>query len=259
MVYESDSPGENGQKTISSVPEHASGKFGDLRYFDALVKDESNSLHGRILAAIEASPNPYEHLKAITNVLVEHQAMLSARITLLERALSTESWIEETDRILQHPIAEYNFAPQPEVEVLAKDFKGYGNVYELEHTSDGLPYVWFGPAPELVLDVPVLRDEPKVFRLGFISTLLTEDLLKTIEIIVDGKKCQVDFDFDGSTRGIWCLLPTQEKSKASRIEVKLPQTVSPADLGKSDDKRKLGLAISGYKVSMSRCQTAESS
>ncbi|WP_078085544.1 hypothetical protein [Microbulbifer mangrovi] len=252
MNLKSEKNSETACKMSSCATENTKNVFGDLQYFDALVKDEAKSLHDRIITAVEASPNPYGHLKAVTKVLVEQQSVLAARIHMLER-----TWVEgNKGQILKQPIAEYNFAPQPEVEVLAKDFEGYRNIYDVECTADGLSYAWTGPSPEFVLDIPVLRDVPKVFRLGFISTLLEEELLQKTEILIDGKPCQVNFDFDGSTRGIWCLLPTDQKSKSSRVQVRLSRTVSPTDIGKSNDNRRLGLAISGYKVSIPQPQVA---
>ena len=228
----------------------------DLRYFNALVKDDAQSLQARIFAAVEASANPYDHLKAVTGVLVENQAQLSARIKVLEQVLLGKSGNALNSPAMDEPIAEHNYAAQAQVEVSAETFGGCQNMYGVEHTAEGLAYSWTGPAPEMVFDVPVLRDVEKVFRLGFISAMDDDELLKEAQILVDGESQQVELDFDGQTRGLRCILPIREGSRASRIEVKLLRTLSPAELGKGDDMRKLGLAITGYKVTSLQAQAA---
>ncbi|WP_346839859.1 hypothetical protein [Microbulbifer sp. SAOS-129_SWC] len=232
-----------------------SGKGGDiemlaedLRYFDALVKDDAQSLQARIIEAVEASPNPYDHLKAVTGVLVENQANLGARIKVLEQVLLGKSWAGIDTAEISQPVAEHNYAPQAQVDVSAETFGQCQNMYGVEHTPEGLAYSWTGPSPEIVFDVPVLRDVEKVFRLGFISAMDDDELVKEAKILVDGETQQVEMDFDGQTRGLCCALPVRKDSRASRIEVKLIRTLSPAELGKGDDKRKLGLAITGYQV-----------
>lgn len=220
----------------------------DLQYFDALVKDDAQSLQGRIIQAVEASANPYDHLKAVTEVLVENQAQLSARIKVLEQVLLGKSWAGLNSPMMAQPVAEHNYAAQVQVEVSAEAFGGYQNMYGVEHTAERLAYSWTGPSPEIVFDVPVLRDVEKVFRLGFISAMDDDELLKEAQILIDGKAQQVGLDFDGQTRGLRCILPVREDSRATRIEVKLVRTLSPAELGKGSDERKLGLATTGYKV-----------
>lgn len=220
----------------------------DLRYFDALIKDEALLLQERIVEAVEASANPYDHLKAVSGVLVENQANLSARIKILEQVLLSGAWNEVRAPEMEQPVAEHNYAPQAQLEVSVEAFGNGQNMYGVEHTAEGLSYSWTGPAPEIVFDVPVLRDSEKVFRLEFISAMDHDELLKDAQIFVDGQGQAVELDFDGKTRGLRCVLPVHEDSRATRIEVKLIRTLSPIELGKGNDERKLGLAVTGYKV-----------
>ncbi|WP_406827631.1 hypothetical protein [Microbulbifer sp. ARAS458-1] len=220
----------------------------DLRYFEALVKDNAQALQARVLAAVEASANPYDHLKAVADVLVENQAQMSARIKILEQVLLSKAVVEARTPAMAQPVAEHNYAPQARVEVSAAVFGENQNMYGVEYTPEGLAYSWTGPAPEIVFDVPVLRNVDKVFRLGFISAMDDDELLKEAKILVDGQAQQVDLDFDGQTRGLTCRVPASEGARATRIEVKLVRTLSPAEIGNGEDQRKLGLAVTGYRV-----------
>lgn len=221
----------------------------DLRYFEALINDDAKSLQARILEAVDATPNPYEHLKAVTGVLVDSQAQLSARVKVLEQALLGKSWPKTTiDALSPRPVAEHNYASQSQVDVSIESFGDGTNMYGIEYTAEGLAYSWSGPAPEIVFDVPVLRDTEKVFRLGFISAMDDDDLLKETQILIDGKSQSVELDFDGQSRGLCCCVPVDEGSRATRIEIKLLRTASPAEQGNGNDQRKLGLAITGYKI-----------
>ena len=228
----------------------------DLRYVDALVKDEAQSLQLRVIKAVEASANPYDHLKAVTEVFVDNQAQLSARIKILEQVLLGKSWAGVDTPAMCQPVAEHNYAPLAQIEVSAEVFGDCENMYGVEYTPEGLAYSWTGPAPEIAFDVPVVRNVNKIFRLGFISAMDDDELLKEAQIFVDGQAQQVDLDFDGQTRGLVCLLPANEASRATRIEVKLVRTLSPEELGKGEDQRKLGLAVTGYEVTDRERQSA---
>nr|WP_010130605.1 hypothetical protein [Microbulbifer agarilyticus] len=234
--------------------ENVEGLAEDLRYFDALVQDDAQSLQSRVINAVEASANPYDHLKAVTNVMVENQAQLSARIKILEQVLLGNSGVATEAPVMSQPIAEHNYAPQAQVEVSAEVFGENQNMYGVEYTPDGVAYSWTGPAPEIVFDVPVLRDVEKVFRVRFISAMDDDELLKEAQIFVDGQSQQVELDFDGKSRGLFCAVPVKEGAKATRVEVKLIRTLSPAELGKGDDMRKLGLAVTGYSVKVAEEQ-----
>ncbi|WP_428821448.1 hypothetical protein [Microbulbifer sp. MCCC 1A16149] len=228
----------------------------DLRYFEALVKDDVQILQAKVIDAIEASANPYDHLKAVTDVLVENQSQISARVKVLEQVLLGKTVLNTSGTAMSQPVAEHNYAPQAQLDVSAAVFGDSQNMYGVEYTPEGLAYSWTGPAPEIVFDVPVLRNVDKTFRLGFISAMDDDELLKEAQILVDGAAQQVDLNFDGQTRGLVCLIPANEGSRATRIEVKLVRTLSPAELGKGEDQRKLGLAVTGYQVTDTEGQSA---
>ncbi|MBY6212240.1 hypothetical protein KUV95_11825 [Microbulbifer agarilyticus] len=219
-----------------------------MKYFEALVSDESSLLFSRINAALENCESPYGHLKSVSEVLVHNQAELAARIKVLEQVLLGRLAPQELHKGLSVGEApEHIYSLMSEFEVPVSTVAHQPNYYDLEQSENGSVYAWTGPAPEVLFEVPVKRDSKSVFRLGFIGAA-DEALLESVKILVDGQLANVDLDFDGTTRGLLCTIESRPGGGVTTVEVKLDRTISPAEQGQGNDARRLGLAVTGYKV-----------
>lgn len=220
----------------------------DLEYFDSMLSDEKNLLIEKINQELEKEKNPYNHLKVVSDVLVANQAQLAARVKVLEQVLlGRVNPLTLGGDPMGGAAPENVYALMDDFEVPVSAFAHKPNLYGLEQADNNLSYAWVGPSPEMEFDVPVKRDSNKMFRLGFVA-VADDALLKNVQLIVDGHPQTAREDFDGATRGLICMIPARAGGGVTRVTLKLERTISPSESGNSADKRELGLAITGYKV-----------
>ena len=72
--------------------------------------------------------------------------------------------------------------------------------------------------------------------------------LKEMKLVLDGKPVLHHLSFDGQINRASLNMPARRDSGITLLEVKLPSTHRPSELGDSTDSRQIGIAISKVDV-----------
>ena len=234
----------SGEQTKDALNQIAS----DIEYFKSIVNDEKEQIKEVIDQKISSSKDPYAHLQIVSDVLVDSLGELRARVKMLETVIVSKGVVLAKVEHAQMGGIETNMALLDEVDVSAERFSSDDNMYGLEQSDVGLSYVWTGPDPKTVFVVPVARGREKLLRLRFLSAI-DDSFLETMKVYVDGKVIEHQLEFDGECNNVVVTLAKIDTNSATEFEIDLGCTISPAEQGKGEDQRKLGLAIVGYSVS----------
>ena len=219
----------------------------DIDYFERLVVAESASLKAELAGKIDASTNPYEHLDIVANHFTDVLGLLSARIKLLETSLANQNVLVAQGLNITGSSPKHTLKLIDEILITADCFGAQTNFYGTEKTDTGLYYSWTGPSPVNTFELPITRSKEKFGQLRFIS-VVDEVLLKTLAVKIDGEATEFKLGSAEKQQIIEFKLPASSNPGVTTLNVILTNTVSPQESGKGQDKRRLGIALSGVSV-----------
>lgn len=121
------------------------------------------------------------------------------------------------------------------------------NLLEVEF-HNGRAIRWSGVDPRIDLPLLICRNENKNIVISVVAVAKPE-FIQQLSIFADGMPLKfVAKEDDGMIKLIASLPSQKNKLSATLLSILLPETVSPASLGQSNDTRKLGIAMHQISV-----------
>jgi hypothetical protein len=155
-------------------------------------------------------------------------ARLSTRLKIIEQAIQSE--LDSAPELLD------------EVRITAEQLANGHNTYLLDKDARDIYHCWTGPARRNSVEIPVARSAPREVRICFIA-IIKPEFVKQIEVRADGQALKTRLKFDGTFHNLYCPLAASDTLQSTLLELAVPATFSPQELGHSEDRRKLGLAL----------------
>ncbi|NQZ04536.1 hypothetical protein [Idiomarina sp.] len=220
----------------------------EQRSTKAAIYLEQQKLNEKLFEAIDQADDPHKHLE----IVIEHFSHSLARLQVGARTLETIAASE----LLNNSVPDSVSDPSSNDNILklreslsmdAGNFSENQNFYPLEKTKNEQPYRWTGPEARNVFSLAVDRSKERTVKLRLFNSVEPE-LLKELEVIVDGEVCEHKLNYDKSIIVITGMLKPVKKFDATQVELKLPRTHSPQELGSGNDMRKLGVAFHAIEV-----------
>jgi hypothetical protein len=129
---------------------------------------------------------------------------------------------------------------------MAKDMKNIDNLYELEMYG-GRQFCWSGTDNVLDFVIPVKRNRATELTLDIIAVMKPE-FIQQMTISVDGNLLKHKArEVDGVIQ-VFARLPKQSTNRPTVIQLVLPTTVSPSELGTGNDMREMGIALASIAI-----------
>ena len=220
----------------------------EQRAMKATIYLEQQKLNEKLFEAIEQAEDPHKHL----GIVIEHFSHSLARLQVGARTLETIAASE----LLNNSVPDSVSDPSSNDNILklreslsmdAGNFSENQNFYPLEKTKNEQPYRWTGPEARNVFSLAVDRSKERTFRLSLFNSV-EPALLKELAIIVDGETSEHKLSYDNNVIVITGMLQPMKKVDATQVELRLPRTYSPQELGKGNDMRKLGVAFHAIEI-----------
>lgn len=165
-------------------------------------------------------------------------AELAAKISVIEALLLEEKNVQIADNV--QLLANY-------LHLDAESFAPNENLLELEF-HNGRAFHWSGEDPRIDFPLLICRKEAKSVVIKVVAVVKPE-FIQQLTIFADGMPLQfVAKEEDGMISLIASLPEDANKKSSTLLSILLPETVSPAELGTSNDTRKLGIAIQSISV-----------
>ncbi|MBT42243.1 MAG: hypothetical protein CMF12_06925 [Idiomarina sp.] len=214
----------------------------------AAIKVEQQRLNEELFAAIEEAANPHQHLEIVIQHLTSSLARLNVSATALENIVAADKAEVKAPAELSSSASDSNVMKLKDSLLLdASHFEEVDNFYSLEKNKDNKPYRWTGPEAVNTFLLPVSRDNKRTLKIRLFSTV-DADVLKALKIEADGKELPHETAYEGNTIVLTSALEKQEKSGSTQVKLKLAKTISPEQLGTSNDKRLLGVAFNSVEI-----------
>jgi len=213
----------------------------DIKYVTQANKDEISQLNARIRQRISEADVAGSTADSIIRELSNELGQLSVKVRLTEKAIrkirpgrKQKSKVAPTKSETNSSGATMRFGT---------DRLAYNrNLLPIEYSADGISYLWSGSDPEIKFLFSLNRSE----RLGMqirLFALIKPEYSKQLKVLVDGIHIKHRFSVNEGLFVLSCNLPPSSRTSQTDIEIILPATHSPKELGTSNDERKLGLAI----------------
>lgn len=116
------------------------------------------------------------------------------------------------------------------------------NLLPIEYSGDGTRYAWSDSTPEILFSFPLDRGKPLGMQICLFA-LIKPEYSKLLKVLVDKKHIKHNFSLDEGQFLLSCNIPPSPKTGLTDVEIILPATHSPKDLGTSNDIRRLGIAF----------------
>jgi hypothetical protein len=173
---------------------------------------------------------------------VEEFRAVHREIAALRRELSALSDYQAMhDRLLVIDAAASKIQRLPRVVTIEADqnLRSQDGFYALEHTSDGTPFRWTGPAPQFSFNVFVDRSDAVKLKLDALS-FIDFEIQKNISLLADGESIPVYVEPADAGFEVTATLPPRADNESTNLVFILPAALEPPG---SDDTRTLGLAF----------------
>jgi len=174
--------------------------------------------------------------------LIEEFRTLNREIASLKRELAAMTDYQATrDRLLMIEAATTRILRLPRIVSIEadQDLRFQDGFYALEHTSDGKPFRWTGPAPQFSFDVFIDRTDVIQVKLEALSCI-DFDLQKNVSLLADGQSTPVSVERTEYGFEVAATLAPREGNEVTNLVFVLPAALVPVG---SEDTRALGLAF----------------
>lgn len=218
----------------------------NVKYLQAYVREAEQSLKNEIVEKVSKLEDPYSHLNCVTDIVVAKLAEINSRLHVIEQVVLTEK-AEVAKKIPSEVTPTHNLKSTDSVCIDATQIAHNENVYNLQHTSNGLPYRWTGPEVTNVFRLPVSRSSGKTAKIKLVN-VIKKDVLNEIEVQVDSATVPHELVFEDGLNNIVVEIPIRDKKGETELALKIGATYSPSELGTFDDSRKLGLAVNSICI-----------
>jgi hypothetical protein len=166
---------------------------------------------------------------------------IGTRVQIIEELLMAESRVNSND-VVSSAASEW----QDTVKLMAKDMQHITNLHELE-LHGGHQFCWSGADSSISFVMPVKRNRVAELTLDIVAVMKPE-FVQEMTINVDGSQIKhKSRNVDGVIK-VFARLPKQSNTTLTTIQIVLPTTVSPLELGSSNDMRKMGIALASIGI-----------
>ena len=212
----------------------------DIQFINQQNQQEIQHFNDYFKQCIETVPVPTSDVGSLVDKLSTYLGQLSVKVKLVEKAIRSLQSIyksevitwtanEESTANLQTTIADSLLAP--------------------EDSADGTRFCWSGSDPEIQFSFTLNRRVDLEMKIRMFA-LIKLKYLKQLKILVDGKHLKHSFGLEGSLFVVSCVVPASHAAARIHLKIVLPDTHSLAELARSHDNRKLGLAFTGISFSI---------
>ena len=205
-------------------------------YFEEIRSSQLNYYRMRLNAVVSELDN-----KDMAEECASCLSELGTRMQIIEALLVAESRVTSND-IVSSVLSEW----QDSVTLIAKDMKNIANLKELELHA-GHQFCWSGADKTLDFVILVKRNRVTELTLDIVAVMKPE-FLKQMTIIVDGVLLKHKVREVNKVSQVFARLPKQSTNIPTTIRIVLPATVSPSELGTSNDMRKMGIALASIGI-----------
>lgn len=218
----------------------------NVKYLQAYIQEAQQTLKDEIVEKVSKLENPYSHLNCVTDVVVAKLAEINSRLHVIEQVVLTDK-VECAKNISSEATPTHSLKSTESICIDATQISHNENVYNLQHTANGLPYRWTGPENTNVFEFPVGRSEAKTAKIKLVN-VIKKALLSEVEVQIDDQQVPHELVFEDGLNTIVFNLPKRKAKGHTKLAIKISNTYSPSDLGTFDDSRKLGLAVNSIIV-----------
>ena len=213
----------------------------DIKYVTQANKDEISQLKARIRQRISEAGLADSTADSIIRELTNELGQLSVKVKLTEKAIRKIRPGKKQKSRMATPKSKPNSSTARSR--FGADRLAYNrNLLPIESSADGIPYLWSGADPEIEFLFSLDRSKKLGMQIRLYA-LIKPEYSKQLKVFVDGEHIKHRFSENEGLYVLSCNLPPSYKTGQTDIEIILPATHSPKDLGSSNDERKLGLAI----------------
>jgi hypothetical protein len=129
----------------------------------------------------------------------------------------------------------------------ARQLAGIPNFWPIESSPEGVEYCWSAKDPDILLSFALDRHETLEMEIK-LQALIRSEFLGNMQILVDDHHLSYAVRRGAPLTIIKLTLPPRDVQGPTKLRIRLPGTLSPAELGTGSDIRKLGIAISEIGV-----------
>lgn len=223
--------------------EQDSQSSADLEFYDSIVSADKERLERELLREC----GPLEK-SALVQPVAEQLAHLHARIQLLESVVSYGIQTDAEDSQSAQPVPNvYVDIPKDPHVVKSLDSEAIArniNCYGVETDNDGARFCWTGACCDTQFEVRVDRGKDLIGRIELID-VFGRGCGFQLAVLVDGQEQECVWSDD------WTVsfpIPAEARRDTVQLKVRVPETISPYELGFSNDIRKLGVALRAIEI-----------
>ncbi len=213
----------------------------DIKYVTQANKEEISQINRQFRQRITEAGLADKATELIIKELSGELGQLSVKVKLAEKAIG-----KLLPKPAPKPSASSSISKPPKSRadiVFGTDRLAYNkNLLPLESSGDGTNYLWSGADPEIQFLFPLNRSKTLGMRIRLFA-LIKSEYSRQLKILVDGVHTEHQFSVSDGLYVLSCNLPPASDRNETEVQIVLPATHSPRDLGNSNDERKLGLAI----------------
>jgi hypothetical protein len=210
----------------------------EQNYYIALQQQKLNEVSSRMSDLLSKSEQD-EPVEKLQDVTIKLLAEMSTRISVIEQLLIEEGRSSPTN------LPSSNKVPRI-IDLKARDMVSIENLLPVE-IADHREFRWSGEDKNITFPVNIDRSIHQEIIFTLVAVVKPQ-LLEELTVEVDGKQCNHFLREVDSTLQLVAVVKKAPSQKTTIIEIKLPNTYSPFELGESGDNRKLGLAIYSLEV-----------
>jgi len=204
----------------------------DRHYFSELARGEADYIFSTIQPLVGESES-----RAAFERLAESLGEAVARIDIIEQALALR--LADADPFRHGPLL------VGRQRLAATELAGQLDCHPIQQDAAGRDYAWT-KTPTLEVQLAANRCRKKFARLWF-KAIVQPHYARSLQVSVDGVEKSYALLAADDQYAIEWVLPKSEDLVASNIQIVLPGVHKPADLGTSDDRRELGIAVTALE------------
>ncbi|MEM1432615.1 MAG: hypothetical protein AAGG11_01020 [Pseudomonadota bacterium] len=226
------------QNQQEKSPRASSDRLSDIAFFESIARQETRSVANRLRGTINPSEDPTAQIESLIEEVSDSIGRLGARMQIMETVLA--NWTAQSEVLRSAP------APAALLDSLhqtAEHWDDSPNLQALEFDDQSRPFRWSGAQRTVRFKLPVDRSRDRGIRI-IVVALIKQEYLRALQLLVDGAPIEYQLQYVDGTNQLLGKVPQADTTTTTCLDIVLPATHSPHELGVSKDKRKLGIALS---------------
>lgn len=231
--------------TTDQVSDEVMELVRDIQFVNTRSAKEIDTIRIELMHRVgESTFSDVEKQSIIDDISVQ-LGNLTTRLRLCEQAV--ETLVTKHSALSENPIEipadEPKLTPATVLILKPTELHFSPNLLPLEYAPDGASFRWSGASPSMKAEFDLDRTTDLEFQIR-LYTLIKPEFGKNLRMSFDGRQVNHKSYRKGHSLVVYCPLKKSSGGNKTSLEIMLPSTHSPLELGVSQDDRKLGIAIS---------------